>query len=93
MDGTVVCAKQSWGFIQCDDPTLSDIFYHRSTLLDNRKRLIEGERVSFEIGARNDKPIALQVRVIVPAPNLPKTAAILSSADIPEVKGVSADGL
>ena len=78
MDGTVVLVKQSWGFIQPDDPTVSDIFYHRCCLLDNRKRLIESERVSFEIGERNGKPIALQVRVITPAPNLPKTFAALS---------------
>ena len=67
MEGIVVLVKQSWGFIQPDDPTLPDIFWHRSYLLDNRKRLIEGERVSFDIGERDGKSIALQVRVMVPS--------------------------
>lgn len=68
MQGKVVLTKNSWGFIQPADPILADVFYHRSCLQDNRKRLLEGEDVEFEIGERDGKPIAKEVRVVPTQP-------------------------
>jgi len=68
MNGTVILVQGSWGFVQPDDPTLADVFFHRSGLLDNRKRLLIGERVTFELGERQGKPIAVKVRLVTTAP-------------------------
>jgi cold shock CspA family protein len=76
MNGTVVETKNSWGFIQPDDPTIADIFFHRSGLLDNRQRLLIGERVTFELGDRAGRPIALRVRLISTAVAAPSTSAV-----------------
>lgn len=67
MQGTVSYEGFGWGFIQHDNPTLSDIFYHHTGLI-GRRRLLKGERVEFEVSERNGKPIAVQVRVISPDP-------------------------
>jgi cold shock CspA family protein len=62
--GTVFSGKGSWGFIEPDDPTRDNIFYHHTDLLDGRKRLRVGEIVEFEIGEFNGRATATNVRVI-----------------------------
>lgn len=64
--GTVVSAGGSWGFIRPNDPHQRDIFYHRTSLLDGRARLIADEVVEYELSERNGKPMAVNVRVLVP---------------------------
>ncbi len=57
---------QGWGFIEPDNAAF-DIFVHVSEIQD-RRRLIEGQRVEFESGTRQGKPIALRVVVVAEPP-------------------------
>jgi cold shock CspA family protein len=50
------------GFLAPDNAE-HDIFVHVSEIRD-RRRLVEGQRVEFESGTRQNKPIALHVVVI-----------------------------
>jgi len=66
--GTVVNVTGGFGWIEPDDPTQNHIFWHRTALLNGRKRLILGERVRYEIGTYKNRPVAVEVEVIAPAP-------------------------
>jgi len=63
MEGIVVRVEMSFGWIEPLDPTQEQIFYHKSSLLDGRKRLIVGEHVEYEISEYRGKPVAINVRV------------------------------
>lgn len=60
------CRKRGWGFALPDDGT-NDVFIHRSNLPQERKYLNEGDRISYESGERNGRPLALNIQVIAPA--------------------------
>jgi cold shock CspA family protein len=84
MQGTVITSgRGSWGFIQPTDPTLDNVFYHKSQLI-GRKRLLTNEVVEFEIGEYNGRQQAINVRVIVPV--VPLTSKSAPSADNFEVR-------
>jgi cold shock CspA family protein len=55
-----------WGFIAHEGD--EDLYFHVSGLV-NRKRAIEAnDQVEFDLGERNGRPIAINIRVIYPAP-------------------------
>jgi len=54
-----------WGFIAHEG---EDLYFHVSGLA-NRKRAVEAnDHVEFDLGERNGRPIAINIRVIFPAP-------------------------
>jgi cold shock CspA family protein len=66
MTGTIeFVSPRLWGFI---GPTeqLPDIYFHASCLSAdlNPRDLKSGMRVEYEVGTRNQKPIALNVRKV-----------------------------
>lgn len=65
--------KRGWGFVTPDDQT-SDLFVHVSQLPLKHRYLTEGDRVAFEVGERNGRPLALNIRI------LPEAA--VSSAEV-----------
>jgi cold shock CspA family protein len=71
MLGTIKIYKSGYGFI---DPVEGDseLFFHRSALPESEKnkkpKFIEGRTVEFEIGDRDGKPIALNLKFIDAAP-------------------------
>lgn len=71
MQGTVIFFKRpgGWGFISAND---DDYFVHHSELV-GRNSLREGQQVEFDIGQRNGKPLAVNVKVIAEAPAAPKS--------------------
>jgi cold shock protein len=79
--GTVLSYSRTrgWGFALPDDGS-NDVFLHRSNLPNERKFLNEGDRISYEPGERNGRPIALEIRCIAPA---------LVSVATPERQGVA----
>lgn len=91
MQGTVITSgRGSWGFIQPSDPAQDNIFYHKSQLI-GRKRLLTNEVVEFEVGEHEGRPVALNVRVIVPIkPMTYSVNAECSIASHPEIVETSA---
>jgi cold shock CspA family protein len=65
--GTVVFFNRArgWGFATPDGCLENDVFLHVSELPPDRKFLLEGERIAYEMGERNGKPLALNIRIIV----------------------------
>ena len=55
--------KRGWGFATPDDGT-NDVFVHVSELPAEHRYLNEGDRISFEIGERNGRPLALSIRLL-----------------------------
>lgn len=49
------------------DNTQPDIFVHAKNIT-NRKFLIEGDLITYDIGAFQDRPVAVNVKVITPVP-------------------------
>jgi CspA family cold shock protein len=80
MDGTVLSFSRSkgWGFALPDDGS-NDVFLHRSNLPNERKYLNEGDRISYELGERNGRPLALNIQVIASAP--PSVHEVLAAPD------------
>jgi len=76
--GTVLsyCRKRGWGFALPDDGT-NDVFLHRSNLPQERKYLNEGDRISYDLGERNGRPLALNISLVAE----PDEPAELSTAD------------
>lgn len=57
-------ARKGYGFIECDDKS-PDCFVHFSQILaDGHKKLVEGQRVEFEVTSGPKGPAAEQVSVI-----------------------------
>lgn len=91
MQGTVITSGRGWGFIQPSNPTQDNIFYHKSQLIE-RKRLLMSEIVEFEIGEHEGRPVALNVRVIVPVKPLTYPVKVESLiASHPEIIETSAE--
>jgi cold shock CspA family protein len=59
--------SRAWGFGTPADKS-SDIFLHASNLPMNRRYLNEGDVIEYELGERNGKPIALNIRIIQETP-------------------------
>ena len=59
--------KSGWGFALPDDLS-SDVFLHRRNLPDNHRFLNEGDRISYDLGLRDGKPIALNIQIVAEAP-------------------------
>lgn len=77
MTGTVLfISPKGWGFLRPDEPSdAPDLYYHRSALVGLTPRdIVEGLRVSYDLGERNGKTLALNVRRFQPG-----TAAILAA--------------
>lgn len=55
--------QRGWGFAIPDDNS-SDLFLHASNLPEKHRYLTEGDRISFEIGERNGRPLALNIQII-----------------------------
>ena len=55
--------KRGWGFAIPADNS-NDLFLHASQLPLDHRYLIEGDEISFEIGERNGRPLALNIRII-----------------------------
>jgi cold shock protein len=55
--------KRGWGFAIPDDGG-SDLFLHASQLPFRRRYLNEGDRISFEVGERNGRPLAINIQII-----------------------------
>ena len=68
MNATVLSYSRirGWGFALPEDGT-NDVFLHRSNLPNARKYLNEGDRISYELGERNGRPLALNIQFIAPA--------------------------
>jgi CspA family cold shock protein len=64
--------KRGWGFAIPDDNS-SDLFLHASNLPENHRYLTEGDRISFQVGERNGRPLAVNIQII-------KEAAVSSEA-------------
>jgi cold shock protein len=66
--GTVVFFNRArgWGFATPESGVENDVFLHVSELPADRKFLLEGERISYEMGERNGRPLALNIRILVP---------------------------
>jgi cold shock CspA family protein len=64
MTGTIAFfSPKLWGFISPKDTSQPDVFFHVTALTNlSRRDLIEGLLVEYEIGTRNNKPVALSVR-------------------------------
>jgi cold shock CspA family protein len=74
MVGKVISVNSSYFFIQPNDPFQDNIFGHKSSLIDGRKRVLFGEIVEYDIGDRNGRPVAINIRVIVAVtPGVPAT--------------------
>ena len=58
--------RRGFGFALPDDHT-ADIFIHRSVLPSNHRYLNDGDRIEYEIGQRNGRPVAANVTVICDA--------------------------
>lgn len=82
MLGKVASSRGSFGFITPADPTIEDIFYHKSELRNGRKRLTPDEIVEFDIGERNGMPVAKNIRVIVPVPAVIRPAAATAKVGV-----------
>lgn len=55
--------KRGWGFaVPCDNS--SDLFLHASNLPEKHRYLTEGDRISFEVGERNGRPLAVNIQII-----------------------------
>ncbi len=66
MNGTVLHFKNTYGHIAPDDHS-TDLFAHHSDVL-GLARLKSGDRVSFEIGARHGRQIAVNIKIVKAAP-------------------------
>jgi cold shock CspA family protein len=56
--------QRGWGFIAQEG---EDLYFHVSGLT-NRKQAVEAnDHVEFDLGERNGRPIAINIRVIFPA--------------------------
>lgn len=70
MTGTIVVWKRGrgFGFVAPDDLNQPDIFIHYSFLVGDKKFLVEGQRVQFELATDQDGRLqARNVRVIADA--------------------------
>ena len=62
---------RGFGIAVSDDNQDLDIFVHHSALPKGIIRLIEGQRIEFELGHREGKgPCALDVRILPESPNV-----------------------
>jgi len=68
---------KGWGFIVPDDLS-NDIFVHYTRIV-GRKHLREGQKVSYQPGAWNGKPVAENVQVLDDVPDAPPNS--LTQAD------------
>jgi cold shock protein len=60
--GTVSFWKRIGGFgFIVPDAESDDIYVHHKGLLKGRHRLKEGQRVSYELGEHNGRPVAIEV--------------------------------
>ena len=58
-------SPQLWGFITPLDKSQPDIFFHHSSIQGiNQRDLVSGLLVEYDTGIRNDKPIALNIRLV-----------------------------
>ena len=60
---------KGWGFIDC--PALqTDIFFHHSAVpkIYRRRHDLKGQDVTFEVGERDSRPLALDLTLINPPP-------------------------
>jgi cold shock CspA family protein len=57
---------KGYGFCEPDDHQLADLFLHHSQLVGIR-RLKEGDIIEFEIGERDGRPLALNIRLVTPS--------------------------
>lgn len=55
--------KRGWGFAIPDDNS-SDLFLHASNLPERHRYLTEGDRISFDVGERNGRPLAVNIQII-----------------------------
>jgi cold shock CspA family protein len=58
---------KGWGFVVPDCQTEPDAFVHVTNLPPNRKFTFVGERIAYDLGDRDGKPIALNIRIIAPS--------------------------
>lgn len=74
---TVLCFDRAkgWGFALPDDGS-NDVFLHRSNLPNERKFLNAGDRIEYQLGERNGRPLALDIRLLAPAPSLSNGGAL-----------------
>ena len=70
-----VCSRwnrmKGWGFVIADDPSKPDFFvsYRHIQAIASRRYLLPGDRVEFEPkGENTDRPYAVNVRKLAPAP-------------------------
>lgn len=54
---------RGWGFATPDQPG-NDVFLHVSELPPNHRWLSEGDWIQFEMGVRNDRPLALKIQLL-----------------------------
>ena len=58
--------RKGYGFLLPDDLT-ADVFVHRNDLPPGRRYLNPNDRVDYEIGQRNGRPVAVNVTVVADA--------------------------
>jgi cold shock protein len=57
--------NRAFGFAACDDGS-PDVFVHAANLPANRRIAAEGDRISFDLGERAGRPIALNIQFLTP---------------------------
>ena len=69
MNATVLSFSSvtGWGWAMPDDQS-NDVFVHRNNMPAERKFLNVGDKITYDIGQHNGKPVALNIRLIEAAP-------------------------
>lgn len=60
--------QRGWGFAMPDSGLENDVFLHVSNLPADRRFLFDGERICYELGEHDGKPLALNIRIVAPPP-------------------------
>jgi cold shock CspA family protein len=58
--------EKGWGFALPDDAGANDVFLHCRNLPIERKFAVSGDRISYVLGERDGRPIALNVKFLTP---------------------------
>lgn len=61
--------RRGWGFALPDESRKAEIFIHRSNLPMGVAPL-EGDRIEYDAGERNGRPVALNIRIVAEAPTV-----------------------
>lgn len=64
MQGTVAwfSSQKGYGFISPKDGGVDVFVYHQAIQMDGYRTLVQGETVSYELGEKDGKPMAINVR-------------------------------